>query len=329
MRKQNIAALILPFLLSLAGGEVVEEILITVNDEIITKMDMEEEFEAFEGQSLATWQKLPADYRQTIISNMITHFLIEQEVREKGASVSLLDVSNRIRSIAESREIESIDKLSRMLKAEGVSWDYFFKQQRRFLYQERLSRQLTAVREPSTREIHRYYEENKKAEFQITGKLPRVSVIFLKKEKGMTYDEILKLDASAKELSKSLRNKKVRFEDMAVKHSDDNASKNVGGDTGWKTKEEFYSQPELWEAIEDLEAGEVSDVISSPNGFYILKVTDIKTSGYLPLEKASLFIKQKLMAERQQKAMEEKIKDLMRRAIIHKSESLKKYYSIK
>ena len=65
----------------------------------------------------------------------------------------------------------------------------------------------------------------------------------------------------------------------ATANADENARKN-SGDLGWVAREDIR-QAELADAAFRLKKGQISDVISTPDGFYILKVEDTKT-GFEP-----------------------------------------------
>jgi len=78
------------------------------------------------------------------------------------------------------------------------------------------------------------------------------------------------------ELAEQVRNEidqGLNFRQAAVKYSEaPNAQE--GGVIGWRTKEKL---PEVFfDAIKTLQVGEVSDVISTPNGLHILKLLDRK-----------------------------------------------------
>ncbi len=72
---------------------------------------------------------------------------------------------------------------------------------------------------------------------------------------------------------------KADFASMAHKYSDDKRTKDKGGDLGWIDKEESTLNSKVESEIFDptkLDAGEVSDPISTPEGYYILKLDDVK-----------------------------------------------------
>src|ERR1019366_8099438 len=72
-------------------------------------------------------------------------------------------------------------------------------------------------------------------------------------------------------LFKTMGKTGAKFEDLAKKYSED-PTKDKGGDTGWIVHGQ--AMPELEKVAFSLPKGEVSDVIQTQIGIYIIKVTD-------------------------------------------------------
>jgi parvulin-like peptidyl-prolyl isomerase len=79
-------------------------------------------------------------------------------------------------------------------------------------------------------------------------------------------------EAKAKDLVKQLR-AGADFKKIVEEHSDDVASKAKGGDFG-NIRRSDQIPPELSSAIFSLKAGEFSDPVKQPNGYYIFKVAE-------------------------------------------------------
>jgi peptidyl-prolyl cis-trans isomerase C len=113
-------------------------------------------------------------------------------------------------------------------------------------------------------EIKRYYGENSKSFEQI-----RASQIFIKAtpDGGITED-----DARAKaELITKRARAGEKFENLVEEFSDDPRSKRKGGDLGYISRGRLPL--EIENEIFNLKEGEISNPIETPNGFYIIKVT--------------------------------------------------------
>ncbi len=76
----------------------------------------------------------------------------------------------------------------------------------------------------------------------------------------------------------------------------------------------FFKRGELLKDIEDvafsLEVGEISPVIETDRGFYIIHVTDKKPAKKIPFEEISTDLRQQLWSQKAAKKMDEYIKEL-------------------
>jgi len=80
------------------------------------------------------------------------------------------------------------------------------------------------------------------------------------------------------------------FATLAEKLSDDERTAKKGGDLGWRTvSAPGLGNPKLGDALAKLKAGEISDVIDTPRGFYILRVDELR-EGDLSLDQVRLEI---------------------------------------
>lgn len=296
-------------------GEVVEEILFKVNDQIITKMDFEEQSKVLKQTYIAQSEKLPYNFETGVISNMIINILIKQESARQGVKVTDLDVSNHINSIVQINNLGSIENLHSYIITQGMTWEYFFNNQKVSMYREHLLSRIITTKDSTIGEMRNYYQNNKEKEFKISGRLPRVSVIYLRKDVGMTYSEILKLNSLGKKIEREL-NQGSNFGELAKKYSEDFRSKNIKGDSGWRLEKDFDEETYLWDAIDKLKVGDHSPLISGKEGFYLFKVTDEKTGGYIPFERAKREVQLKLNRIKRQAAYDSKIKEIIREAVI-------------
>ncbi|MBK8870296.1 MAG: peptidylprolyl isomerase [Elusimicrobia bacterium] len=75
-----------------------------------------------------------------------------------------------------------------------------------------------------------------------------------------------------------------KFEDLAKKHSEDTASAAKGGDAGYLLPGSLV--PEFEKALFQMKTGEVSDVVTSPYGFHIIRRTGDRPLSGRPLNDA-------------------------------------------
>jgi len=140
-------------------------------------------------------------------------------------------------------------------------------------------------------EIERYYRANE-AQFT-TPEQVRASHILLKTD---GKDEAA-VKAKAEELLKQAKSG-ADFAELAKKNSEDEGSAKQGGDLDYFGRGRMAKEFE--EAAFSLSPGQISDVIKSPFGFHIIKLTDRKPEAKRSLDEARPQITEQLSYERAQ-----------------------------
>lgn len=95
---------------------------------------------------------------------------------------------------------------------------------------------------------------------------------------------------------------------MAVKYSDDQATRYRGGETGSLTTKEGNNgwDKEVIEALSALKTpGEVSPVIATPTGFYIVKLMEKKEGAIRPLNEVKDIIRYQILTDKKNRAEQE------------------------
>lgn len=95
-----------------------------------------------------------------------------------------------------------------------------------------------------------------------------------------------------------------RFEELARIYSDDEQTKEEGGDLGWKSPEEL--DPLIRNAVEKLKVGQVSEPIWTPIGVYIFKLEAKETGRLSDYEREQIrsFLKEKKFEEERKRFIE-------------------------
>jgi peptidyl-prolyl cis-trans isomerase D len=123
------------------------------------------------------------------------------------------------------------------------------------------------------------------------------------KTMGKTDAEMAEIRKKAADVDAQAK-KGAKFEDLAKKYSEDPATKDKGGDTGWIGRGQ--AMPELEKAAFGVPKGEVSDVITTQIGIYIIKVTDREQAHTKTLAEV-MPILQGALAKQKAAAMSEKL----------------------
>ncbi len=115
-------------------------------------------------------------------------------------------------------------------------------------------------------EVKKYYDENP---------LIRTSNIILLSKPGMTQDEAKDLKERATKVLATVKENKKSFEDLA-RQSSEGPSAKTGGDVDWGARHKLL--PEYYEAALALKnIGDTSDLVETPYGIHIIKLTGKKS----------------------------------------------------
>jgi hypothetical protein len=109
----------------------------------------------------------------------------------------------------------------------------------------------------------------------------------------------------------------VRGEDFARVAAELGEGPNAGQGGLWeKSSPGSYAVPAVNEALASLAPGQPSPILESPDGYHIVRVEEHTQAGILPFADVQTKIREILWAQKQDKAMEEYLKQLYRGAVI-------------
>ena len=130
---------------------------------------------------------------------------------------------------------------------------------------------------------------------------------------------LVQTEAEAKEIQARLA-KNESFEELAKKLSRDTNSAPKGGDLGYLGREQML--PDFARAAFALKPNEVSDVVKTPFGFHVIKLTDRKKGEPLAFDQVKGQLQRRLTDERQGQRFQAWIKELEAGSKITRDESL-------
>lgn len=102
----------------------------------------------------------------------------------------------------------------------------------------------------------------------------RTSHILIEVRPDATPEQRTEAKNRAKEIYDNVKKSNRKFEDLVKIYSDDVMSNKSGGDIGWQTR--LTHHPALYRAAIQLRVGQTSNIIETPYGFFILKLTGKK-----------------------------------------------------
>lgn len=192
-----------------------------------------------------------------LVDNVAQIKLIDMEASKAGITVSDTDVTNEIENIKKSNNIATDADLTAALQQSGMTLADL---KDRLIPQVKLKKLYESQNPVSETDLKAYYDKNKE-KFATTPKEVKASHILLSTQ--------AEADAVLAELKAG-----KDFATLAKAKSKDPGSKANGGDLGFFPRGVMNTQFET--AAFGLAKGQMSGVVQSPNGFHIIKVTDIK-----------------------------------------------------
>jgi len=317
------------------SGVILEQVLVKVNGEIVTKTELEQRQIAALRQknpnlrpdSDAALQKALTEVTPQVIVDAVDEMLIVQRGKELGFTMSTEQFNGIIENIKKENKIESDEALEAALKQEGMTMADLRKQLERTSLVQRVQQQeVMSKLQVTDTELKSYYEAHQ-GEFgtvpQVT--LREITVAVPVDPQGLNVGK----DDDAKAKADEVRAKIVAgepFPRLAADYSD-SGSKANGGLVGPLSKSDLSE--DLQKAIAGLKEGGVTPVIRTSRGYQVVKVEKLQDSTTKPFEEAKAEIADKIANEKRKVEFDKFLDKLRTEAIIDwKNDDLKKAYDI-
>ncbi len=248
----------------------VDRIVAVVNDDVITQNDLNERVNLVVHQLQRQGAKLPpADaLARQILERMINDLLQTQLARENGIKVDEPTLERTIERIAQENNL-SVPEFRAALSRDGIKYDRFRQDIRNEILLARLRERevenniVVTDAEVETELAREAREASSASEYRLGHVLVTVPA-------QASPEQIEARRRRALQALAELR-RGANFSQVAAQYSDAPDALQ-GGDLGWRPSARL---PTLFlDAVRDLKAGEVSDILRSPNGFHIVKLID-------------------------------------------------------
>jgi peptidyl-prolyl cis-trans isomerase SurA len=300
--------------LALSAEQVFEEIIVRVNNDIITKSDYEKSKDLVRRELQRSLKG--ADLEKAMLlqeKNLLKTLIEDQLVVQKAADLSLnadTEVIKYLDRIRLDQNIADMETLEKMMLQQGID-PVEFKQnvKNQSLKQQVLGREVFSRVQISTDEISKYYEAHKQ-EFDRPEEV-RIREILISTEKKEP-SQLPALEKKAQEVLEKARGGE-KFDELATKHSEGSTAKE-GGDLG------FFPRGKMLKEIEDaafkLRRGQVSDIIKTKFGLVIIKVEEKHEAGIQKMEVVMNDIRNQLFETKAQPAVAEYLVKLRKQSFI-------------
>jgi peptidyl-prolyl cis-trans isomerase SurA len=249
----------------------IDRIVAVVNDDVITRHELDEHLEAVTKQLQKQGTALPAPdaMEKQILERMIIDTLQAQFAKETGVHVDDTQLDKALQSIAQENKFASLAEFRERLAKDGVDFKKFREEIRSEIISTRLrEREVDSKLVISDGEIDNYLATQAKLpgkgeEYQLA------HILVLVPEQASAE----KIQASRVRAGQALARLQdgADFAQVAAEFSDAKDAMQ-GGNLGMRPADRI---PALFlEALQKMHTGEISPVLRSPNGFHILKLID-------------------------------------------------------
>ena len=258
---------------------VIDSVVAVVNDDVITRRELDDRLAVVIRQLQKQGTPLPAQdvLEKQILERMIGDMLQAQFAKESGVRVDDPQLDLAIARIAQQNGFPSLGEFRVKLGEEGVDYNKFREEVRSEIISTRLrEREVESKLVIGDSEVDSYLA-NKAKMGGAEQELHLAHILVVVPEQASAE----KIQAARDKAEQALAqlNGGADFAQVAAGSSDAKDALK-GGDLGWRPSDRI--PPLFLNALQDLQAGQTSAVLRSPSGFHILKLID-RRSGSAPV----------------------------------------------
>ena len=302
------------------GAEVIDGVAAIVNNEVITISQVRELIgtreramrEGYNGPDLADKIK---EMRLAALKDLVDRQLIIQEFRkmqEKGANIPDHVVDDRVQGIIREEFAGDRAAFVRTLQAQGYTLTRFKEiEKEKIIVQALRQSKMTESFLVSPNQIQSFYDKNRPA-YTLPEQVKLRMIVLREGNSGDIISGANK-DQVAEEIREKLKTG-AEFDRMAQMYSEDEATRDAGGDWGWIERSTLNEQ--LSKTAFTLKPGEISPIIKVQNSFYILTVEARKNASVKPLGEVREEIEKTLMQKERMKSQQRWMDGLRQKAFI-------------
>lgn len=281
------------------NGEVVEDVVVRVNDQIITRSDVERSEQQL-NQELQQDHATPeeaADRQKNMLRDMIDQQLLLSRGKELGIDPDA-EVIRRLDEIRKQNHLDSMEALEQAARQQGVSFEDFKASIRNQIITQQVVRDEVGRRIQIAPTQEQAYYEAHKQEFSRPEQI-RLSEILVPTPADASDAIVAQAKAKAEDIESKLKGG-AAFDEMAKTYSGGPTAAQ-GGDLG------EFKRGGLAKVLEDqtfdLKAGEFTQPIRTRQGFVILKVTQHTEPGVPPLKEVEPQVQEAIYMQQMQPAL--------------------------
>lgn len=294
------------------NGQVVEDVVARVNDQIISSSDVErsEQQLAQELQQSNASPAESAERQKNLLRDMIDQQLLLSRGKELGINADA-EMVRRLDDIRKQNKLDTMEDLEKAARQQGVSYEDFKANIRNGVITQQVVRDEVGRRlQLSPAQEQAYYDAHKQDFTQ--PEQVRLSEILIPTAVDANESAVAQAQAKAADVEAKLK-AGAKFDDLAKTYSG-GPTASQGGDLGQ------FKHGALAKVLEDqtfpLSAGEATAPIRTKQGFVILKVTEHTPAGVPPIKDVEPQIQEVMYMQQMQPKLREYLTKLREDAYI-------------
>lgn len=287
----------------------VDNIVAVVNDDVITKQELDLVTNQMRSQLPKGKSVNAADLEQQALAQLIRKDLLVQAAKRANIRLSNADVNEAIEQFAAQRHMTAKELIERIAK-EGISENQLRRTMTENLLAQKIEQsEVMGKSQVSDAEIDdaiaRAQQEGRPLPPPITAYSYHVQHILLKNDNDITRKLIEQIAQQARS--------GASFEQLARQYSQDGSAQN-GGDLGWIIDGETV--PPFEAAVKSLQPGQISMPVRTQFGWHVIRLIDVRSND-TPAERQRNGMRAVLVQEKRELLLQNFLKQLEDQAYIN------------
>jgi peptidyl-prolyl cis-trans isomerase SurA len=322
-------------------GEILEQVLVKVNGDILTKTDLEQRQIAALRQRMAQdidpeslkndeqLKKALAEVTPRLLVEAIDELLLVQLGRERGYRLTDQQFKEWLTNLRKEQNLLEDQKFYAALKQEGMTLDDLRKSVERQMLIQRVQQDEVGSKLSITEEEARQYYLSHQREFTEPASVTLREILIevpTSTQQGQTGVNVGKDDEAAKQAA-AIRARLASGEDFAKLAAELSAapSKANGGLIGPMALGEISES--LQKLLKGMKPGDITQPIRTQRGYQILKLETLRESAVQPFDSVRDLVAERVHSERQRQEVRKFLTRVRSQAIIEwKNAELQKAY---
>jgi peptidyl-prolyl cis-trans isomerase SurA len=321
---------------SAIGGEIIEQIVVKVNGEIMTKSDLEtrqitairQNGQQIDAKTNDVQLKQMLDrVTPQVLVNAIDEILLVQRGKELGYKMDDAQFQTVLDNIKKDNKIDTDEQFQAALKAENMTLSDLRRNLERQMVISRVQQNEVLSRIAVNDEEARKYYAAHKSEFTTPQSITLREILISVPGDGKNVN--VGQDEAARDKAEMIRQRALKgdsFEKLAADFSDA-PSKTNAGLIGPLSISDL--SPDVQKQVQPMKTGDITGLMRTPRGYQILKLESATTPETKSFEDAREEISNKVFADKRRDEFDKYLQKLRGQAIIEwKNLDVKKAYDL-